>query len=277
VTGFGHSGPYRDRPGYDFMIQGMGGLMSITGERDDLPGGGPQRVGVPIVDIMTGMYATIAVCAAIAHRAETGVGQHLDLALLDTQVAFLANQGMNYLASGEVPGRLGNAHPNIVPYQTFRTKDGDIILACGNDNLFNKFCEVAGCQALARDPRFATNAKRVENRDEITAQLNAVFRQRATREWVDALEAAGVPNGPINDLAQVFAEPQVVARGVKIEMDHPTAGKVPLVASPMRFSATPVEYKLPPPTLGQHTDEILRDVLKLGPAEIARLRTDKIV
>ncbi len=277
VTGFGHSGPYRDRPGYDFMIQGMGGLMSITGERDDLPGGGPQRVGVPIVDIMTGMYATIAVCAAIAHRAETGVGQHLDLALLDTQVAFLANQGMNYLASGEVPGRLGNAHPNIVPYQTFRTKDGDIILACGNDNLFNKFCEVAGCQALARDPRFATNAKRVENRDEITAQLNAVFRQRTTREWVDALEAAGVPNGPINDLAQVFAEPQVVARGVKIEMDHPTAGKVPLVASPMRFSATPVEYKLPPPTLGQHTDEILRDVLKLGPAEIARLRTDKIV
>ena len=277
VTGFGHSGPYRDRPGYDFMIQGMGGLMSITGERDDLPGGGPQRVGVPIVDIMTGMYATIAVCAAIAHRAETGVGQHLDLALLDTQVAFLANQGMNYLASGEVPGRLGNAHPNIVPYQTFRTKDGDIILACGNDNLFNKFCEVAGCQALARDPRFATNAKRVENRDEITAQLNAVFRQRATREWVDALEAAGVPNGPINDLAQVFAEPQVVARGVKIEMDHPTAGKVPLVASPMRFSATPVEYKLPPPTLGQHTDEILRGVLKLGPAEIARLRTDKIV
>jgi crotonobetainyl-CoA:carnitine CoA-transferase CaiB-like acyl-CoA transferase len=277
VTGFGHSGPYRDRPGYDFMIQGMGGLMSITGERDDLPGGGPQRVGVPIVDIMTGMYATIAVCAAIAHRAETGIGQHLDLALLDTQVAFLANQGMNYLASGEVPGRLGNAHPNIVPYQTFRTKDGDIILACGNDNLFNKFCEIAGCQALARDARFATNAKRVENRDEITTQLNAVFRQRTTREWVGALEAAGVPNGPINDLAQVFAEPQVIARGVKIEMDHPTAGKVPLVASPMRFSATPVEYKLPPPTLGQHTDEILRDVLKLGPAEITCLRTDKII
>jgi formyl-CoA transferase len=277
VTGFGHSGPYRDRPGYDFMIQGMGGLMSITGERDDLPGGGPQRVGVPIVDIMTGMYATIAVCAAIAHRAETGIGQHLDLALLDTQVAFLANQGMNYLASGEVPGRLGNAHPNIVPYQTFRTKDGDIILACGNDNLFNKFCEIAGCQALARDARFATNAKRVENRDEITTQLNAVFRQRTTREWVDALEAAGVPNGPINDLAQVFAEPQVIARGVKIEMDHPTAGKVPLVASPMRFSATPVEYKLPPPTLGQHTDEILRDVLKFSAAEIARLHAGNIL
>jgi crotonobetainyl-CoA:carnitine CoA-transferase CaiB-like acyl-CoA transferase len=277
VTGFGQTGPYRERPGYDFMVQGMGGLMSITGERDDLPGGGPQRVGVPIVDIMTGMYASIAVCAAIAHRAETGVGQHLDLALLDTQVAFLANQAMNYLATGEAPGRLGNAHPNIVPYQTFRTRDGDIILACGNDNLFNKFCEVAGCQALAADPRFATNAKRVENRVEITAQLNAVFAKHPTREWVDMLEQAGVPNGPINNLKQVFEEPQVVARGVKIEMDHPTAGKVPLVASPMRFSETPVEYKLPPPTLGQHTDEILREVLKLGDAEIARLRAEKIV
>jgi len=277
VTGFGQTGPYRERPGYDFMVQGMGGLMSITGERDDLPGGGPQRVGVPIVDIMTGMYASIAVCAAIAHRAETGVGQHLDLALLDTQAAFLANQAMNYLATGEVPGRLGNAHPNIVPYQTFRTSDGDIILACGNDNLFNKFCEVAGCQALAQDPRFVTNARRVENREEITAQLNAVFAKRTTREWVEMLEAAGVPNGPINNIAQVFEEPQIVARGVKIEMDHPTAGKVPLVASPMRFSATPVAYKLPPPTLGQHTDEILRDVLKLDAAEIARLRSEKIV
>jgi crotonobetainyl-CoA:carnitine CoA-transferase CaiB-like acyl-CoA transferase len=277
VTGFGQTGPYKERPGYDFMVQGMGGLMSITGERDDLPGGGPQRVGVPIVDIMTGMYASIAVCAAIAHRAETGVGQHLDLALLDTQVAFLANQAMNYLATGEAPGRLGNAHPNIVPYQTFRTSDGDIILACGNDNLFNKFCELAGCQALAKDPRFATNAKRVENRVEITAQLNAVFAKRTTRDWVDALEQAGVPNGPINNLKQVFEEPQVIARGVRIEMEHPTAGKVPLVASPMRFSATPVEYKLPPPTLGQHTDEILREVLKLDAAEIARLRAEKIV
>ena len=277
VTGFGQTGPYKERPGYDFMVQGMGGLMSITGERDDLPGGGPQRVGVPIVDIMTGMYASIAVCAAIAHRAETGVGQHLDLALLDTQVAFLANQAMNYLATGEAPGRLGNAHPNIVPYQTFRTSDGDIILACGNDNLFNKFCELAGCQALAKDPRFATNAKRVENRVEITAQLNAVFAKRTTRDWVDALEQAGVPNGPINNLKQVFEEPQVIARGVRIEMEHPTAGKVPLVASPMRFSATPVEYKLPPPTLGQHTEEILRDVLKCDAAEIARLRAEKIV
>ena len=277
VTGFGQSGPYRERPGYDFMIQGMGGLMSITGEKDDQPGGGPQRVGVPIVDIMTGMYASIAVCAAIAHRAESGVGQHLDLALLDTQVAFLANQGMNYLATGEAPGRLGNAHPNIVPYQTFKTSDGDIILACGNDNLFGKFCDVAGCRELVADPRFATNGKRVENRAELTRLLEGIFKGRTTREWVEMLETAGVPNGPINNIKQVFEEPQVVARGLRIELDHPTAGAVPLVASPMRFSGTPLEFKAPPPTLGQHTDEILRSVLKLGDADIARLRADGIV
>jgi crotonobetainyl-CoA:carnitine CoA-transferase CaiB-like acyl-CoA transferase len=277
VTGFGHSGPYRERPGYDFMIQGMGGLMSITGERDDLPGGGPQRVGVPIVDIMTGMYASIAVCAALAHRAETGVGQHLDLALLDTQVAFLANQAMNYLATGEAPGRLGNAHPNIVPYQTFKTSDGDIILACGNDNLFNKFCEVAGCQPLAQDARFATNARRVENRDQLNPLLNDIFRKRSTREWVEALEAAGVPNGPINNIKQVFEEPQVIARGMKIELQHPTAGKVPLVANPMRFSATPLKHEAPPPTLGQHTDEILREVLGMDAEAIARLHAGGIV
>jgi len=277
VTGFGHTGPYRERPGYDFMIQGMGGLMSITGERDDLPGGGPQRVGVPIVDMMTGMYASIAVCAAIAHRAETGVGQHLDLALLDTQVAFLANQAMNYLATGEVPQRLGNAHPNIVPYQTFRTADGAIILACGNDNLFNKFCEVAGCPELVRDPRFVTNGKRVENRVAITELLADVFSRRTTRDWVAALEAAGVPNGPINNIEQVFEEPQVVARGMRIELSHPTAGKVPLVASPMRFSATQLEHTLAPPTLGQHTDEILKDVLGKDAAAISKLRAAKIV
>lgn len=277
VTGFGHSGPYRERPGYDFMIQGMGGLMSITGERDDLPGGGPQRVGVPIVDIMTGMYASIAVCAALTHRAETGVGQHLDLALLDTQVAFLANQAMNYLATGEAPGRLGNAHPNIVPYQTFKTSDGDIILACGNDNLFNKFCEVAGCQPLAQDARFATNARRVENRAQLNPLLNDIFRKRSTREWVEALEAAGVPNGPINNIKQVFEEPQVIARGMKIELQHPTAGKVPLVANPMRFSATPLKHEAPPPTLGQHTDEILREVLGMDAEAIARLRAGGIV
>jgi crotonobetainyl-CoA:carnitine CoA-transferase CaiB-like acyl-CoA transferase len=277
VTGFGHTGPYRERPGYDFMIQGMGGLMSITGERDELPGGGPQRVGVPIVDMMTGMYASIAVCAAIAHRAETGVGQHLDLALLDTQVAFLANQAMNYLATGEVPQRLGNAHPNIVPYQTFKTADGAIILACGNDNLFNKFCEVAGCQELTRDPRFDTNAKRVEHRAALTDSLAGIFRKRTTRDWVSALEAAGVPNGPINNIEQVFEEPQVTARRMRIDLPHATAGTVPLVASPMRFSATPLEYRLPPPTLGQHTDEILHEVLGLDAAMIAKLRESRVV
>jgi crotonobetainyl-CoA:carnitine CoA-transferase CaiB-like acyl-CoA transferase len=277
VTGFGQTGPYRERPGYDFMIQGMGGLMSITGERDDLPGGGPQRVGVPIVDIMTGMYASIAVCAALAHRERTGVGQHLDLALLDTQVAFLANQAMNYLASGEVPGRLGNAHPNIVPYQTFETKDGDIILACGNDNLFSKFCEVADCRRLAEDPRFATNGKRVENRAALAPLLADIFMKRTTHEWVEALEAAGVPNGPINDIEQVFEEPQVIARGMKIELDHPLAGKVPLVASPMKFSATPLEFRTPPPTLGQHTDQILRGMLAMNDSEIAELRAAGVI
>jgi crotonobetainyl-CoA:carnitine CoA-transferase CaiB-like acyl-CoA transferase len=277
VTGFGQTGPYRERPGYDFMIQGMGGLMSITGERDALPGGGPQRVGVPIVDIMTGMYASIAVCAALAHRERTGAGQHLDLALLDTQVAFLANQAMNYLASGEVPGRLGNAHPNIVPYQTFNTRDGAIILACGNDNLFNKFCEVAGCPHLARDPRFATNGRRVENRAALVPLLDQVFVQRSTREWVETLEAAGVPNGPINDIRQVFEEPQVVARGMKIEIQHPLAGEVPLVASPMRFSGTPLEFKSAPPTLGQHTDEILRAMLGMSAADIEKLRSEGVI
>ena len=277
VTGFGQTGPYRERPGYDFMIQGMGGVMSITGERDDLPGGGPQRVGIPIADIMTGMYATIAICAALAHRERSGTGQHLDLALLDTQVGILANQGMNYLATGEVPGRIGNAHPNIVPYQPFKTRDGDVILACGNDNLFNKFCEVAGCQHLARDARFATNSKRVENREAITSLLADIFAKRTTQEWCDALEAAGVPNGPINDLKQVFEEPQVAARGMKIELEHPLAGKVPLIASPMKFSGTPLEHKVPPPTLGQHTDEVLRGLLGMDDAAIAKLRADGVI
>jgi formyl-CoA transferase len=277
VTGFGQTGPYRERPGYDFMVQGMGGVMSITGERDDFPGGGPQRVGIPIADIMTGMYATVAICAALAHRETSGTGQHLDLALLDTQVGILANQGMNYLATGETPGRIGNAHPNIVPYQPFKTRDGDVILACGNDNLFSKFCEVAGCQHLARDPRFATNSKRVENRGAITALLAEIFAKRTTKEWCDALEAAGVPNGPINNLKQVFEEPQVAARGMKIELEHAAAGRVPLIASPMKFSGTPLEHKAPPPTLGQHTDEVLRGLLRMDDAAIARLRSEGVI
>ena len=268
VTGFGQTGPDREKPGYDFMIQGMGGIMSVTGE----VGQGPQRVGIPIADIMTGMYASIAVCAALAHRAHTGAGQHLDLALLDCQVAALAYQAMNYLSTGVPPGRAGNVHPNIVPYQPFQTRDGDVIIACGNDNLFRKFCEVADCRHLAEDPRFATNADRVKNRAEIEPLIQAVTRTRSTREWLPALEAAGVPCGPINNLREVFEEPQVKARGMLQELPHTMAGKVPQVVSPMKFSQTPLEFLSAPPVLGEHTDEVLRDMLGRSAEEIARLR-----
>jgi glutaryl-CoA transferase len=277
VTGFGHTGPYRERPGYDFMIQGMGGMMSVTGEPDDAPGGGPQRAGVPIADIITGMYASIAICAALANRERSGKGQHLDLALLDSQIALLAYQNTNYFATGVPPRRIGNLHPNIVPYQPFRAADGDVILACGNDNLYRKFCEAAGCPELANDPRFATNGKRVENRAELTRLLAAVFRKRTKREWLELLETAGVPNGPINDVAQVFEEPQVKARGVRINLQHSAGAKLPLVASPMRFSATPLEYRLAPPLLGEHTEEVLRGVLGKSDGEIARLRAAKVI
>jgi crotonobetainyl-CoA:carnitine CoA-transferase CaiB-like acyl-CoA transferase len=277
VTGFGQTGPYRERPGYDFMIQGMGGMMSVTGEPDGTPGGGPQRAGVPIADIITGMYASIAICAALASRAETGKGQHLDLALLDSQIALLAYQNTNYFSTGKPPGRIGNLHPNIVPYQPFKASDGEVIVACGNDNLFRKFCEAAGHPELAQDPRFATNGKRVENRVEMTRVIQEFFGRRSTAEWLERLEAAGVPNGPINDLAQVFEEPQVKARGVKIELEHQAAGKLPLVASPMRFSGTPLEYRLPPPLLGEHTDAVLKGILGKSDAEIARLRAEGVL
>jgi formyl-CoA transferase len=272
LTGFGHTGPWRERPGYDFMVQGMGGLMSITGERDDRPGGGPQKAGIPIADLITGMYASVAVCAALAHRAKSGKGQHLDLALFDSLVAVLANQGANYLATGEPPGRLGNDHPNISPYQVFRTRDGSLILACGNDNLFRKFCEVAGCASLPGDARFANNGKRVANRVELTRILSDIFLKKTTREWIEALEAAGVPSGPINDLKQVFEEPQAVARGLRMQL-----GNVSLVRSPMRFSETPVEHSAPPPILGQHTDEVLRGLLGKSEGEVARLRSEGII
>ena len=277
VTGFGQTGPYRERPGYDFMIQGMGGMMSVTGEPDGAPGGGPQRAGVPVADIITGMYASIAICAALAHRAESGVGQHLDLALLDSQIAMLAYQNTNYFATGKPPQRIGNLHPNIVPYQPFRTRDGEVILACGNDNLYRKFCEAAGHAELGSDPRFATNGKRVEHRAELTRLLQDIFRERSTHEWVELLEAAGVPNGPINDIAQVFEEPQVKARAIRIEADHPVAGRLPMVASPMRFSATPLEHRVAPPVLGQHTDEVLRGLLGKSDADLAQLRADGII
>ena len=277
LTGFGQTGPYRERPGYDFMIQGMGGMMSVTGEPDDAPGGGPQRAGVPIADIITGMYASIAVCAALVHRAQSGVGQRVDLALLDSQIALLAYQNTNYFASGEPPKRIGNLHPNIAPYQPFRTRDGDVILACGNDNLFRKFCDAAGCRELADDPRFATNGKRVEHRAELTRLLAQVFLTRGTGEWVQLLEAAGVPNGPINNIAQVFADPQVKARGVRIELEHASGAMLPLVASPMRFSETQVDYRLAPPLLGQHTEEVLKGLLGKSEAEIGRLRAERVI
>jgi crotonobetainyl-CoA:carnitine CoA-transferase CaiB-like acyl-CoA transferase len=277
VTGFGHTGPYKERPGYDFMIQGMGGMMSVTGEPDGVPGGGPQRAGVPIADIITGMYASIAICAALAHRAQSGQGQHLDLALLDSQIALLAYQNTNYFATGKPPRRIGNLHPNIVPYQPFSAADGEVILACGNDNLYRKFCEAAGCAGLASDPRFETNGKRVENRVELTRLLGEIFRKRSKKDWVELLDAAGVPNGPINDIAQVFAEPQVKARGVRIEVEHPVAGRLPMVASPMRFSGTPLEHRRPPPLLGEHTEEVLRELLGKGAGELARLRASGVI
>jgi crotonobetainyl-CoA:carnitine CoA-transferase CaiB-like acyl-CoA transferase len=251
----------------------MGGMMSVTGE----PDGEPQRAGVPIADIITGMYASIAVCAALVHRAHSGAGQHLDLALLDSQIALLAYQNTNYFATGSPPGRIGNLHPNIVPYQPFRAADGEVILACGNDNLFRRFCEAAGCPQLAADPRFATNGRRVENGAELSSLLGEIFRRRTKKEWLELLDAAGVPNGPINDIAQVFAEPQVKARGVRIELEHPAAGRLPMVASPMRFSGTPLEYRIPPPLLGEHTEEVLRDVLGKSAQEIARLRAEGVI
>lgn len=277
VTGFGQTGPQRQHPGFDFMIQGMGGMMSVTGEPDGAPGGGPQRAGVPVADIITGMYASIAICAALANRAETGKGQHLDLALLDSQIALLAYQNTNYFATGTPPKRIGNLHPNIVPYQPFRTRDGDIIVACGNDNLYRKLCEAAGCGPLANDPRFATNGKRVENRVELTRLLQDVFFGRTTTEWIEVLEAAGVPNGPINNVAQVFEEPQVKARGIRMKLPHPVAGEVDSVASPMRFSGTPLSFERAPPLLGQHTDEVLRGLLGKSDAELVRLRADGVV
>src|SRR5678816_1761797 len=277
VTGFGQTGPQREHPGYDFMIQGMGGMLSVTGEPDGAPGGGPQRAGVPIADIITGMYASIAICAALANRERSGHGQHLDLALLDSQIALLAYQNTNYFATGKPPQRIGNLHPNIVPYQPFRTRDGDVILACGNDNLFRRFCEAAGCAELAGDARFATNGKRVENRGELTRLLQEILLKKTTAEWVDLLEAAGVPNGPINNLAQVFEEPQVKARGIRIELEHGAGAKLPMVASPMRFSGTPVEYRRAPPLLGEHTEEVLSVMLGKSKEDLARLRATGVI
>jgi crotonobetainyl-CoA:carnitine CoA-transferase CaiB-like acyl-CoA transferase len=272
ITGFGQSGPYRDRPGYDFVVQAMGGLMSVTGE----PYGEPMKAGVAITDILTGMYVATAVLAALAHRERTGEGQRVDLALLDVQVATLANLVQNYLVTGRAPDRHGNAHASIVPYQAFATRDGYVVVAVGNDAQFARLCDVAGRPDLAVDPRFATNAARVENRATLVPLLEAILAGRPTREWVATFEEAGVPCGPINDLAQVFDDPQVQARGLRVEVPHPLAGNVPVVASPMRLSRTPVIHGTPP-LLGEHTGEVLRDVLGMGEAEIEALRRERVI
>ncbi|HEY5608179.1 MAG TPA: CaiB/BaiF CoA-transferase family protein [Alphaproteobacteria bacterium] len=277
ITGFGQTGPYAERAGYDFMIQGMGGFMSVTGEADDKPGGGPQKIGVALCDVLTGLFTSTAVLAALAHRERTGEGQHIDMALFDVTVAAMANQATNYLIGGMVPGRMGNAHPNLVPYNAFATADHYIIVAVGNDEQFARLAELLGRPDLARDPRYATNAARVANRDALLALLTPLFKARDRASWLDGLEKIGVPGGPINDIAQALAEPQARARGLRIELPHPVAGTVPLVASPIRMSETPVEYRDAGPMLGEHTDEVLRDLAGLSDAEIAKLRAAKVV
>ncbi|MDT8999796.1 CaiB/BaiF CoA-transferase family protein [Paucibacter sp. APW11] len=276
ITGFGQTGPYKDRAGYDYAIQGLGGLMSVTGERDDLPGGGPQKVGVAVADLFTGLYATIAILAALRHAEATGQGQTIDMALLDTQVAMLANLGANYLCTGKAPGRMGNAHANIVPYQVFEASDGHLILAVGNDKQFAKFCEIAGHPEWASDPRFANNASRVRHREALVPMLAAVVATRPRQTWLDALEAVKVPCGAINNLAEVFADPQVQAREMTVAMDHPLSEQLRLVASPMKLSATPVQYRRPPPLLGEHTAQVLAEA-GLSETEIARLRSVGVI
>lgn len=277
VTGFGQTGPYAHRAGYDFIVQGIGGFMSITGERDGEPGGGPQKAGVAIADLATGLYSTIAVLAALAHRDRTGEGQYIDMALLDVQVALLANMNTNFLASGKPPVRWGNAHPNIVPYQTFQTSDGWIIVAVGNDGQFRKFVEAGGRAELAEDERFATNPARVRHRDMLVPILAEMVKTRSKTAWIDALEAAGVPCGPINDLDEVFDNEQVIARGMQIALPHPCGADVKLVRNPIRMSATPPDARTAPPLLGAQTDEVLRDVLGYDAARIAALKAKQAI
>lgn len=273
ITGFGQTGPYAPRPGYDALIQAMGGVMSLTGEPDGLP----QKVGVPVADLFAGLYACIGILAALRHRERTGQGQQVDIGMLDTSVAWLANQGMNFLATKQNPPRLGNQHPNIVPYQVFPTRDGHIVLSVGNDPTFVRFCEVSGQQALLSDPRCATNADRVANRQFVTDTLTPVMQQRSTDEWVAALEAAKIGCGPINTLEKVFADPHVQARQVVVRMPHASGATVEVIANPVRLSATPADYRVPPPQLGEHSEDVLSGLLGLSHAEIATLREKGVV
>ena len=277
ITGFGQDGPLSHLAGYDFIVQAMAGLMSITGERDDLPGGGPQKVGVAFADLMTGMYSTVAILAALAHRTETGEGQYIDMALFDVQVAAMANMNLNYLVSGKTPRRQGNAHANIVPYEVFDAKDGQIVLAVGNDGQFRKFCEIADCAHLSSDQRFATNAARVINRETLVPMLREILVMRTIEQWVTPLSVAGVPCGPINDIAQTFAHPQVQYRGMRVDLPHSLAGSVPTVANPIRMSGSPIQYQSAPPTLGQHTDAVLASLCGVKEVELEELRKQGIV
>lgn len=277
VTGFGQDGPRAAEPGYDFIIQGIAGLMSITGERDDRPGGGPQKVGVAVADLMTGLYATIAIQAALIARERTGRGQHCDMALLDVQVATLANQTMNYLASGKVPKRHGNAHANIVPYQVFEASDRQFIIACGNDQQFGALCSAIGLTALPQDDRFRRNRDRIAHRDELEAILAAHFQGDIADGWVRRIHAARVPVGAINDIAQALEEPQVKARNMRVALSHPQSEAFEVVGSPIKLSDTPVRYERPPPVLGQHTEQVMRDVLKLTPRRIRELTEQRII
>ena len=277
ITGFGQTGPYAHRPGYDYIVQGMGGFMSVTGEKEDLPGGGPQKAGVAIADIFTGMYATSAILAAVVHRDRTGIGQYIDLSLLDVQIATMCNVASNYLTSGVSPKSWGNASANIVPYQTFKASDGWIIVAAGNDSQFRHFVESGHEPQLADDPRFSTNPERVRHRAELDPLLQKMVLKKTKKEWIELLDTANVPCGPINNFKEVFENEQVIARQIKMEMPHPTAGKVNLVRSPMRLSETPVVENRPPPLLGEHTLEVLQEKLGLTELQIKSLKDQGII
>ena len=276
ITGFGQDGPYADRPGYDALVQAMGGLMSITGEPDEVPGGGPQKVGVAVVDIVTGLYATNAILAALLHRAKSDQGQHIDIALLDVQVATLANQAGNYLLSGNVPQRMGSAHPSIVPYQPFASADGHVMLAIGNDSQFAALCRAAGQSAIASDVRFVTNAMRVRHRAELLDLLIPLMQQYGVERWSELAQQEGFPCGPINTIDRVFHDPQVRAREMQIQMNSPSYGALDLVASPMRLSASPVSYRRAPPSLGQDTQDVLRE-LHYSDDQITSLRDSGVI
>ena len=276
ISGFGQTGPYARRAGYDFLIQGMGGIMSLTGFPDD-EGGTETKAGVGIADVMCGMYATVSILAALNHRHATGEGQHIDISLLDAQVSWLINQGVAYLVSGEVPGRLGNGHPTIVPYETFPASDRNFILAVGNDSQFQKFCAAAGASDLAEDPRFTKNADRVRNRKDLVPIIRRLTIEKSADEWIECLEREGVPCGPVNDLAQVFDDPQILARHMKITMDHPQSGTVDLIGSPINLSKTPVAYTKAPPMLGADTETVLSSHLGLSRTDLKKLAEQGIV